>query len=117
MARVKRGVPAKKRKKRVLKRAKGFLHGRKKLIKQAREATIKAGKRAYVGRKVKKRSQRRLWQIRINAAARAQGLNYSRFINALKIANISLNRKVLADLAQNEPKALAALISEVKPKK
>lgn len=117
MARVKRGVPAKKRKKSVLKRAKGFLHGRKKLIKQAREATIKAGKRAYVGRKAKKRRQRRLWQIRINAAARAQGLNYSQFINALKTAKVSLNRKMLAEMAQTEPQALTALISEIKPKK
>ncbi len=117
MARVKRGVAAKKRKKRILKRAKGYLHGRKKLIKQAKEATQKAGKRAYVGRKTKKRAKRRLWQIRINAATRAAGMNYSRFISALKKEKIAVNRKMLAEMAVNEPAALKALIAEVKPKK
>ncbi|MFC1721377.1 50S ribosomal protein L20 [Patescibacteria group bacterium] len=117
MARVKRGVAAKKRKKRILKRAKGYLHGRKKLIKQAKEATTKAGKRAYVGRKTRKRDQRQLWQIRINAAVRAQGMSYSRFINALQKAKIKVNRKMLAEMAVNEPAALKALVTEVKPKK
>ena len=116
MARVKRSVPAKKRKKKILKRAKGYLHGRKKLIKQAKEATTKAGKRAYVGRKNKKRSKRQLWQIRINAAVRAEDMSYSRFINALKKAKININRKMLAEMAVSEPAALKALITEVKSK-
>ncbi|MFC1617743.1 50S ribosomal protein L20 [Patescibacteria group bacterium] len=116
MARVKRGVAAKKRKKKILKRTKGFLHGRKKLIKQAKEADVKSGKRAYVGRKTRKRTERRLWQIRINAATRAAGTNYSRFINSLKKAKININRKMLAEMAVNEPAALKALIKEVAEK-
>ena len=117
MSRVKRGVASRRRKKKILKRAKGFLHGRKKLIKQAKEATVKAGKRSYVGRKVRKRAQRRLWQIRINAATRAEGTKYSLFINALKKNKIEVNRKMLADMAVNEPAALKELIKEVAEKK
>ncbi|EKD65133.1 MAG: 50S ribosomal protein L20 [uncultured bacterium] len=116
MTRVKRGVASKKRKKKILARAKGFLHGRKNKIKLAKEATIKAGKRAYVGRKHRKRDARRLWQVRINAAARKEGLSYSKFMNMLKKKKISLNRKTLAELALDEPKVFKNIVEEVKEK-
>lgn len=113
MARVKRGVFSKKRKKNILKRARGFIHGRKKLIKRAKEATVWAGKRAYYGRKVRKRFLRSLWEARLNALLRAEGTRYSLFINQLKKAKISLNRKMLSELASDEPEALKAIIKEV----
>lgn len=113
MARVKRGVFSKKRKKKILKRARGFIHGRKKLIKRAKEATVWAGKRAYYGRKVRKRYLRSLWETRLNALLRAEGTRYSLFMNQLKTAKINLNRKMLAEMASDEPEALKAIIKEI----
>lgn len=113
MARVKRGVPSKKRKKNILRRGRGFIHGRKKLIKRAKEATVWAGKRAYYGRKVRKRFLRSLWEARLNALLRAEGTRYSVFMNQLKTAKIGLNRKMLSELASDEPEALKAIIKEV----
>ena len=104
MPRVKRGKSHLKRRKNILKQTKGFKWGRKKLIKLAKTAAKKAGAQAYIGRKQKKRDQRQLWQIKINAGLRAQGTKYSVFMHSLKKANIIIDRKILADLAENEPK-------------
>lgn len=110
MARVKRGrVRARKRKK-FLKLTKGYKWGRKKLIKLAKTAILKAGQHAYRGRKEKKRNFRRLWQIQINAAVRPYGMSYSKFIGKLKKANIQLDRKILANLANNHPKIFEKII-------
>lgn len=114
MARVTCSVASRKRRRRVLEQAKGFYGGRSKQIRTAYDAVDKAMSHAYVGRKQKKQQYRRLWTVRINAACRLNGTNYSRFINGLKKANIDLNRKVLADLAVNEPAAFKALIEQVK---
>ncbi len=114
MARVTCAVASRKRRKRVLEQAKGFYGGRSKQIRTAYDAVDKAMAHAYVGRKQKKQQYRRLWTVRINAACRLNGTNYSTFINGLKKANIELNRKVLADLAVNEPAAFKALIEQVK---
>ncbi len=114
MARVTCSVASRKRRRRVLEQAKGFYGGRSKQIRTAYDAVDKAMAHAYVGRKQKKQQYRRLWTVRINAACRLNGTNYSRFINGLKKANIDLNRKVLADLAVNEPAAFKALIEQVK---
>ncbi|MFP6640245.1 MAG: 50S ribosomal protein L20 [Myxococcota bacterium] len=109
MSRVKRGVPAHKRRKRVLKRAKGFYGGRSKLSSVAREAVDRAGSHAYRGRKLRKREFRSLWIIRINAAAREHGLSYSRFMSGLRTAGVELDRKNLAQLALTDPGAFAKL--------
>ena len=109
MARVKRGVAANKRRKRVLKRAKGFYGGRSKLTTVAREAVNRAGSHAYRGRKLRKRDFRGLWIIRINAAAREHGLSYSRFMSGLRTAGVELDRKSLAQLALTDPEAFAKL--------
>lgn len=114
MARVTCAVASRKRRKRVLEQAKGFYGGRSKQIRTAYDAVDKAMSHAYVGRKQKKQQYRRLWTVRINAACRLNGTNYSQFINGLKVAGIELNRKVLADLAVNEPAAFKALIEQVK---
>ena len=114
MARVTCSVASRKRRRRVLEQAKGFYGGRSKQIRTAYDAVDKAMAHAYVGRKQKKQQYRRLWTVRINAACRLNGTNYSRFINGLKKANIDLNRKVLADLAVNEPASFKALIEQVK---
>lgn len=116
MARVKRGVASRKKKKKLLKRAKGFLHGRKSKIKRAREALLKAGQHAYRDRRRKKRDFRQLWQVQINAAVREHDLSYSKFINGLKKAKIELDRKVLAQIAQEEPKTFAAIVAKAKEK-
>ena len=105
---------SRKRRQRVLKRARGFRGARSKLIRTAYDAVDRANSMAYVGRKLKKRQFRRLWTIRINAACRAHGLNYSRFMYGLKAVGIQLNRKVLADLALNEPKSFKELIAKAK---
>jgi large subunit ribosomal protein L20 len=112
MARVTSAVSSRKRRKRVLEQAKGFKGGRSKQIRTAYDAVDKAMSHAFVGRKQKKRMYRRLWTVRINAACRANGTNYSKFINGLKLAGIELNRKVLADIAVNEPKEFIALIEQ-----
>ena len=112
MARVTSAVTSRKRRKRVLEQAKGFKGARSKQIRTAYDAVDKAMSHAFVGRKQKKRLYRRLWTVRINAACRANGTNYSTFINGLKLAGIELNRKVLADIAVNEPKEFKALIEQ-----
>ncbi len=105
--RVKRGVRARRRRNKVLKLAKGYYGGRSRMLRTAKEAVDKGLKYAYRDRRVRKREFRRLWVVRINAAAREQGLSYSRLMNGLKRANIVLDRKVLADLAVVDPQAFA----------
>jgi len=110
MPRVKRGVIANRRRKRLLKHAKGFMWTRKSKYRQAKEGLLHAWSFQFADRKKKKRNFRRLWQIKINAAARENGLSYSKFINQLKKQNIELDRKILADLAENNPKIFKQLI-------
>ena len=100
--RIKRAVNAVKKRRKVLKSAKGYWGARSKLYRVAKQAVMKSGQYAYVGRKLKKRNMRSLWIARINAGCRANGIKYSTFINGLKNANINLNRKVLADMATND---------------
>ena len=114
MARVKRGVAARKRRNRVLKQAKGYSGARSKLHGTAQEAVDKAGVYAYRDRKQRKRVFRRLWIARINAACREHGLSYSRFIDGLKKGGIEMDRKVLAELAISDPQAFAELAERVK---
>lgn len=114
MPRVKRGVMHSKRRKNLLKTTKGFQRGRKKLIKLATTAAMKAGANAYRDRRTKKRTARALWQVQLNAAAREHGLSYSKFIAGLKKANIGLDRKVLAEIAKKEPKIFAKIIEKIK---
>ena len=114
MSRVKRGTIANKKRKKILKYTKGFRWGRKSKERAAKEALLHARTHAYQGRKQKKRDYRTLWNVRINAAARENGLTYSRLINKLKKANIKLDRKILADLARNEPKIFAKVLEMVK---
>lgn len=109
MPRVKRGVAARKRRKRILEHAKGYYGARSKLFKTAREAVEKGWRYAYRDRKQRKRIFRALWITRINAAARENGLSYSRLINGLKRANVEVDRKILAQLAVTDPKAFGAL--------
>ena len=110
MARVKRGVAARKRKKRILREARGYFGARKNLIKTAREAVEKGWKYAYRDRKQRKRVFRGIWITRINAEARKHGLSYSRFIEGLKKANIDLDRKVLSDLAIHDPAGFGKVV-------
>ena len=112
--RIKRGVNAVKKRRKILKAAKGYWGAKSKLYRIAREAVMKSQNYAYVGRKNKKRQFRQLWIARINAAARMNGLSYSRFMNGLKKQGINLNRKVLADLAVNDSAAFAALCEKAK---
>ncbi len=112
MARVKRGVTAHAKHKKVYKAAKGFYGRRKNTIRAAKAAVDKAGQYAFAGRKLKKRTFRALWIQRINAAVRSQGLTYSRFIEGLKAAGIELDRKVLADLAVSDASAITALVEK-----
>jgi large subunit ribosomal protein L20 len=114
MARVKRGVTARRRHKSVLARAKGYYNARRKVFRVAKQAVTKAGQYAYIGRKQRKRQFRALWIVRINAAARQFGLSYSRMMNGLKKANISLDRKVLADVAVHDLPAFGALAEKAK---
>lgn len=114
MARVKRGVVARRRHKKVLKRAKGYYNARRKVYRVANQAVIKAGQYAYRDRRQRKRDFRSLWIVRINAAARECGLSYSRFINGLKKANITMDRKVLADLAVRDKVAFAQIAEQAK---
>ncbi|KRG69115.1 50S ribosomal protein L20 [Pseudoxanthomonas dokdonensis] len=114
MARVKRGVTARRRHKKILKLAKGYYNARRKVFRVANQAVIKAGQYAYIGRKQKKRNFRSLWITRINAAARINGLSYSRFMNGLLKAEITLDRKVLADIAVHDPVGFAALAEKAK---
>ena len=114
MARVKRGVIARRRHNKVLSRAKGYYNARRKVYRVANQAVIKAGQYAYIGRKQKKRNFRSLWITRINAAARINGMSYSRFMNGLLKAGITLDRKVLADIAVHDAKGFAALAEKAK---
>ena len=114
MARVKRGVTARRRHKKILKLAKGYYNARRKVFRVANQAVIKAGQYAYIGRKQKKRNFRSLWITRINAAARMNGLSYSRFMNGMLKAGITLDRKVLADIAVHDPVGFAALAEKAK---
>jgi len=109
MARVKRGVQARRRHKKVLDLAKGYYNARRKVFRVAKQAVTKAHQYAYIGRKQKKRNFRSLWIVRINAGARQFGLSYSRFINGLLKAGITLDRKVLADIAVHDIAAFGAL--------
>jgi large subunit ribosomal protein L20 len=114
MARVKRGVTTRAKHKRILDQAKGYYGRRKNTIRIARQAVEKAGQYAYRDRKVKKRSFRALWIQRINAAVRAEGLTYGRFMHGLKLAGVDLDRKVLADIAMHEAAAFSAIIAQAK---
>ena len=111
MARVKRGVTAKARHKKVLSQAKGYYGARSKLFKTAKQAVIKAGQYAYRDRRQRKRQFRQLWIARINAAARLHGLSYSRLINGLHKAEIEVDRKVLADIAVHDPEGVGAIVA------
>lgn len=112
--RIKRAVNAVKKRRSILKSAKGYRGAKSKLYRTAREQVMKSGQYAYIGRKQKKRDFRALWITRINAACRLNGISYSRFIAGLKSKNIELNRKVLADMAVREPEAFSALVGQVK---
>ena len=112
--RVKRGKAHLKHRKHLLKEVKGYRWGRKKKIKLAKTAFLKAGAYAYRDRRRKKREFRRLWQIQINAGCREHGLNYSKFINGLKKKNIELDRKILSRLAQNHPEVFKKIIEFIK---
>ena len=114
MARVKRGVQAKARHKKVLKQAKGFRGARSRTYKVAKQAVMRAGQYAYRDRRVKKRVFRSLWIVRINAAARDNGITYSQLIAGLKKANIDLDRKVLASLAVNDKEAFSLIVEQAK---
>ena len=113
MARVKRGVVSHARHKKVLEQAKGFYGRRKNTIRTAKAAVDKAGQYAYRDRKVRKRNFRSLWIQRINAAARIEGLTYARFIHGLDLAGIEIDRKVLADIAGNDPAGFKAIAEKV----
>lgn len=114
MARVKRGVTARARHKKILEKAKGYYGARRKTYRTAKQAVIKAGQYAYRDRKQRKRQFRRLWIARINAAARQCGISYSRLIDGLKKANIEIDRKVLADIAVYDSVAFSALADKAK---
>jgi len=114
MPRVKRGTVRRAKRKKLLARAKGFYQTKSKLYRAAKESVDTAAKYAYVGRKQKKRDYRRLWIIRINAAARENGLTYSQLIRGLKTAGVTLDRKVLADLAATQSAAFASVAAQAK---
>lgn len=114
MPRVKRGVTARARHKKVLALAKGFRGRRKNVFRIAKQAVMKAGQYAYRDRRAKKREFRRLWIARINAGSRALGLTYSKFIAGIKKAQIEIDRKVLADMAVNDPAAFASIVAAAK---
>ena len=114
MARVKRAVNAQKKKRKVMKLAKGYFGAKSKQYRAASEQVRRSLRYAYIGRKLKKRDFRRLWIARINAAARINGLSYSKMINGLKLAGIEVNRKVLADLAISDAAAFTALAEKAK---
>jgi large subunit ribosomal protein L20 len=114
MPRVKRGVTARARHKKILALAKGYRGRRKNVYRVAKQAVMKAGQYAYRDRRTRKRVFRALWIARINAGARSHGVTYSRFIAGLKKASIDLDRKVLADLAVNDPAAFGSIVAKVK---
>lgn len=112
--RIKRAVNAAKKRRKILKLSKGYFGGKSKLYRTARQAVMKSLMYAYIGRRLRKRDFRKLWIARINAAARSNGLSYSRFMYGLKSAGINLNRKMLADLAVNDAAAFSALADKAK---
>ncbi len=114
MTRVKRGTTALKKREKILRYTKGFKWGRKSKERAAKEALLHAWSHAFRGRKEKKRDFRRLWQVKINAACRQNGLSYNKFIHLLKQKKVLLDRKILADLAQNEPEVFRKIAEEVK---
>ncbi len=112
--RIKRSVNALKKRRKIMRLAKGYFGNKSKSYRIAREAVMKSLNYAYIGRKLRKRDMRSLWIARINAAARINGLSYSKFMHGLKVAGINLNRKVLADIAVNDAAAFAALAEKAK---
>ncbi len=114
MARVKGAMATRKRRNKVLKLAKGYWGGKSKLFKTAKEAVMKSGQYAYIGRRLKKRDFRKLWITRISAACKMNGMNYSTFMNGLKKSGSTLNRKVLSEIAIHDPAAFTALIEQAK---
>ncbi len=114
MARIKRAVNAHKKRRRIFKLAKGYFGAKSKQYRAAKEQVARSLRYAYIGRRLRKRDFRRLWITRINAAARINGMSYSTFMNGLKKNNIHLNRKMLAEIAVNDPAGFAALVSKVK---
>lgn len=114
MARVKGALMTRKRRKKTLKLAKGYWGSKSKHFKMAKQAVMKSGNYAYIGRKQKKRDFRKLWITRISAACRTNGMNYSQFMNGLKKAGINLNRKMLSELAINDAAAFTALVEQAK---
>ena len=116
MARIKGGVNAKKKHNRVLKLAKGYYGARSKQYRVAKQSVMRALASSYAGRKQRKRDFRRLWIARINAAARLNGMNYSNFMHGLKLANVDINRKILADMAVSDPEGFKSLVELAKAK-
>lgn len=114
MARIKRAVNAHKKRRKVLKLAKGYWGAKSKQFRAANEQVMRSLRYAYVGRKLRKRDFRRLWITRINAAARMSGMSYSTFINGLKKAGVNVNRKMLADMAVNDASGFAQLVDVAK---
>lgn len=114
MARVKRGTTRRRRHKRILKQAKGYYGAKSKLFTPANQAVMKSLNYSYIGRKQRKRDFRKLWITRINAAARTNGMSYSRFINGLKKANIEINRKMLSEMAIHDAEGFAELVEIAK---
>lgn len=114
MARIKGAMSAKKRHKKILKLAKGYIGARSKQYRVAKQSVMKALDYAYIGRKQRKRDFRRLWITRISAACKLNGINYSTFMNGLKKANITLNRKMLSEIAINDPASFAELVNKAK---
>ncbi len=115
MPRAKRGFKARRRRNRILKAAKGFHSARSRLFAQAKEVVMKSWVYAYAHRKLRKRDFRRLWIARINAGARQNGTSYSRLMHSLKVWNVALDRKVLADLAVSDPKGFGEIVTGAKP--
>lgn len=113
MSRVKRGTVSKRKHNKVLDLTKGFRLGRSKNIKQAKEALLHAGKYAFAGRKQRKRDMRRMWIVQLGNAVREQGNSYSKFINQMKVKGITLDRKILADLAVNKPEDFKKVYSQI----
>ncbi|WP_138159036.1 50S ribosomal protein L20 [Peptoniphilus catoniae] len=114
MARIKRAVNARKKHKKVLKQAKGYFGAKSKLFRPANEAVMKSLSYSYIGRKQRKRDFRKLWIARINAAARLNGMSYSKFISGLKKADININRKMLSEMAINDPNGFSELVKLAK---
>lgn len=114
MARVKGAMATRKRRNKTLKLAKGYWGGKSKLFKTAKEAVMKSGQYAYIGRRQKKRDFRKLWITRISAGCKMNGINYSQFMNGLKKANITLNRKMLSEIAIHDAAAFTALVEKAK---